>query len=225
MIRRSTCVSALPTDLQGDLSIRGGGFGQTLVLLDGLRLNDVQSGHHNLDVPVPLEAVTRIEVLKGSGSTLYGSDAVGGVVNFITRSAGEDGVAAAYCAGQFWHEPAAGRLVVCGTKWSEHLTFSRDFSTGFIPNRDYRNLSLASRTSLTTAAGTTAVTLATNDRPFGAEQFYGDYNSWERTRTWFASARQIDRTKTEAAFRVPAAYRSCSSCIVTGRKYSRTGTR
>ena len=74
-----------PNGLQGDLSIRGAGFGQTLVLIDGLRLNDVQSGHHNLDVPVPLEAVSRIEVLKGSGSTFYGSDAVGGVVNLITR--------------------------------------------------------------------------------------------------------------------------------------------
>ncbi|MDZ4800090.1 MAG: Plug domain-containing protein, partial [Bryobacteraceae bacterium] len=66
-----------PNGLQGDVSIRGGTFGQTLVLLDGLRLNDVQSGHHNLDVPVPLEAVGSVEVLKGSGSTLYGSDAVG----------------------------------------------------------------------------------------------------------------------------------------------------
>src|ERR687890_526680 len=57
-----------PNGLQGDLSIRGGGFGQTLVLMDGLRMNDVQSGHHNLDIPTPLDAITRIEVLKGSGS-------------------------------------------------------------------------------------------------------------------------------------------------------------
>ena len=75
-----------PNGVQGDLSIRGGSFGQTLILLDGLRLNDVQSGHHNLDIPAPLEAISSIEILKGSGSTLYGSDAVGGVVNFITRA-------------------------------------------------------------------------------------------------------------------------------------------
>src|SRR4051812_18444345 len=41
-----------PNLLQSDISIRGGNFGQTLVLLDGIRLNDVQSGHHNMDVPV-----------------------------------------------------------------------------------------------------------------------------------------------------------------------------
>src|SRR3954454_17394759 len=74
-----------PNGVQGDVSIRGGSFGQTLVLLDGMRLNDVQSGHHNLDLPVPLEAIQSVEILKGSGSTLYGSDAVGGVVNFVSR--------------------------------------------------------------------------------------------------------------------------------------------
>ena len=86
-------------------------------------------------------------------------------------------------------------------------TSARDFSTGFIPNRDYRNLSLASRTSVDTSLGTTAVTLATNDRPFGAEQFYGDYNSWERTRTWFASARQSLGREHRCSVRFPAPYR------------------
>ena len=66
--------------VQSDLSIRGSSFGQTLVLLNGQRLNDAQSGHHNMDIPVPLESVERIEVLRGSGSTLYGSDAVGGAI-------------------------------------------------------------------------------------------------------------------------------------------------
>ena len=55
------------------------------MLLNGQRLNDAQSGHHNMDIPVPLEAVSRIEVMRGSGSTMYGSDAVGGVINIITE--------------------------------------------------------------------------------------------------------------------------------------------
>src|SRR5437588_371578 len=74
-----------PNGVQADLSIRGGSFGQTLILVDGQRMNDAQSGHHNMDIPLPLESISRIEVLRGSGSTLYGSDAVGGVVNIITR--------------------------------------------------------------------------------------------------------------------------------------------
>src|SRR5216683_4513087 len=74
-----------PNGLQADISIRGGTFGQTLILVDGQRMNDAQSGHHNMDLPLPIEAISTIEVLRGSGSTMYGSDAVGGVVNIITR--------------------------------------------------------------------------------------------------------------------------------------------
>jgi iron complex outermembrane receptor protein len=73
-----------PDGVQSDLSIRGASFEQTLVLLNGQRLNDVQSGHHDMDIPVPLDSVERVEVLRGSGSAMYGSDASGGVVNVIT---------------------------------------------------------------------------------------------------------------------------------------------
>jgi outer membrane cobalamin receptor len=69
---------------QADISIRGSSFEQTLVLLNGLRIDDPQTSHHNLDLPVPLEAMRDIEVLHGAGSTLYGSDALGGVVDFLT---------------------------------------------------------------------------------------------------------------------------------------------
>jgi outer membrane cobalamin receptor len=73
-----------PADVQGDLSIRGSTFGQTLVLLNGLRMDDVQTAHHDLDLPLPTDAVRRIEVLRGAGSTLYGSDAMAGTINVIT---------------------------------------------------------------------------------------------------------------------------------------------
>src|SRR5918999_2837324 len=67
-----------PFGVQSDLSIRGASFGQTLVLVDGVRLNDAQSGHHNGDIPVPLDQIERIEVLRGPGSSLFGADAFGG---------------------------------------------------------------------------------------------------------------------------------------------------
>src|SRR6185295_15003930 len=74
-----------PDGIQADLSIRGANFGQTLVLMNGMRMNNVQSGHHNMDIPVPLESVARVEVLRGSGSSMYGSDAGGGVINVIVE--------------------------------------------------------------------------------------------------------------------------------------------
>ena len=71
--------------VQSDFAVRGASFGQVLVLVDGVRLNDAQSGHHNGDIPVPLDAVERIEVLYGPASSLFGADAFGGTVNVITR--------------------------------------------------------------------------------------------------------------------------------------------
>jgi outer membrane cobalamin receptor len=77
---------------QNDFSIRGGGFGAVVVLVDGVRLNDSQSGHHNADIPVALERIERIEVLRGTGSSLYGADAVAGAINIVTRDGGADPV-------------------------------------------------------------------------------------------------------------------------------------
>lgn len=189
-----------PNSVQGDLSIRGSSFGQTLVLLDGLRLNDAQSGHHNLDVPVPLEAVERIEVLKGSGSTLYGSDAVGGVVNLITRRPEASEVRLRTAFGNWGVNQQRLSAGYTRSRWTQHVTASRDFSTGFMPNRDYRNLSLTSNTWFDTGLGSSEITLAHTDRPFGAEGFYGRFNSWERTKGWFASARQAFGSRTSASF-------------------------
>src|SRR5688500_9824035 len=71
--------------VQTDFAVRGAGFGQMLVLVDGVRINDAQSGHHNGDIPVPLDLVERVEILYGAGSSLFGADAFGGTVNVITR--------------------------------------------------------------------------------------------------------------------------------------------
>ena len=186
--------------MQTDLSIRGANFGQTLVLLNGMRLNDVQSGHHNMDIPVPLDSVSRVEVMLGSGSTLYGSDAGGGVINIITEPPEGLELRLRTAAGNFGINQQRGSISDSFGKLSEQLTFSRDFSTGFIPDRDYRNLQLASSTHLVTSLGATNLTLAYMDHPFGADQFYGPYNSWEDTKTWFAGVQQALGDDTSASF-------------------------
>jgi iron complex outermembrane receptor protein len=186
---------------QADLSIRGATFGQTLILLDGFRLDDVQTGHFNLDLPIPLEMLSRLEVLKGSGSTLYGSDATGGVVNVITdpimpaelrllAGLGNFGVNEQHAVTSFGH-----------AWWQEEMAFARDFSSGFMPDRDYRNLAVSSLSTLKSRLGATSLLFAYSDRPFGANDFYGAAEpQWERTKTWFASGHQNLGDKTEANF-------------------------
>ena len=186
--------------VQGDLAIRGSSFGQTLVLVNGLRLNDAQTAHNNLDLPLPFEAVQRIEVLEGSGSTLYGSDALGGVVNFITAPPNVSEIRFGAEGGSFGTNGQNGSLAYVGKGGSEQVTFTRELSTGFMPDRNYRNLAFGSQTDLRSRFGLTNLLLGLSDRPFGAAQFYGNYPSWERTKGWFAGARQELGEKTEIDF-------------------------
>ncbi|MGA2963833.1 MAG: TonB-dependent receptor [Candidatus Korobacteraceae bacterium] len=189
-----------PNGVQLDLSIRGASFGQTLVLVDGLRMNDAQTGHHNLDSPMPYQSIDRIEVLHGSGSTMYGSDAIGGVVNFITAPPVATEVRAGSAFGNFGTNQQFGSAAVATKRWTEQASFGRDFSTGFTTDRDYRALTGSSETHAGTSLGATTVLLAGGDKPFGANQFYGPYPSWERTKSWFAGASQELGANTQVQF-------------------------
>jgi vitamin B12 transporter len=75
-----------PMGAQSDFVIRGGTFQQVLVILDGMRLNDPNTGHFNSYIPLAPSEIDRIEILKGASSAIYGSEAVGGVIHIITRS-------------------------------------------------------------------------------------------------------------------------------------------
>lgn len=189
-----------PNGVLTDLSIRGSSFGQTLVLLNGLRLNDAQTGHFNMNLPVPLEAVDRIEVLKGAGSLFYGSDAVGGVVNVITNVPERRTLRIRTALGSFGAQQQRVNFGSSNKLWSQRLVVARDFSTGFTSNRDFRSLSGAYDLRFRGRLGNTSVLLASADRAFGAEQFYGNFPSWERTKTWWAGIRQELGSKTEASF-------------------------
>jgi len=70
-----------------DVYMRGAGTGNLLMLIDGLPAYDVSTIRETFDINfIPLGEIERIEILKGGQSTLYGSDAVAGVVNIITRT-------------------------------------------------------------------------------------------------------------------------------------------
>jgi outer membrane cobalamin receptor len=186
--------------VQADLSLRGTTFEQSLVLLNGLRINDPETGHLNLDIPIPLDAVTRIDMLHGSGSTFYGSDAIGGAVNLLTQPPAPSLSVVASAGGGSYNSIEQHLRASYTGPFAEQLTGSRDTSDGFIPDRNYSSNALASETWLTWKPGTTDILLATSDRPYGANQFYGPYPSWERTKGWFASIQQQLGAQTAASF-------------------------
>src|SRR5690606_24992315 len=75
-----------PAGSQADIVIRGGTFQQVLVVLDGIRINDPNTGHFSTYIPVTPSEIERIEILKGASSAIYGSEAVGGVIHIVTKT-------------------------------------------------------------------------------------------------------------------------------------------
>lgn len=185
---------------QSDLVLRGGSFEQTLILVNGFRINDSQTSHHNLDLPIPLEAMSQIQVLHGAGSTLHGVDALDGVVDFLTSAPQANSLLVRAGGGSFGENEEALMGGAVRRRWSARVTGDRNFSTGFMTDRDYRNEDGSGESWLATRLGITDVLVAGSDRAFGANQFYGPYPEWERTKSWFASVRQEMGTKNAAAF-------------------------
>ncbi len=161
-----------PRGVQADLSIRGGTFDQVLVLINGIRMADPQTGHHVLNIPVPLENVERIEVLKGPGARLYGQNAFAGAINIVTRHPTEEGLTARATGGDFGY---AG-FGVSGTLRRKGLThtlsYGRDIAAGYRENTDFDVANLFYQATLPTGGGEFELLAALSDRSFGANGFY-----------------------------------------------------
>ena len=73
---------------QADVSMRGGTFDQVMILLNGVCVSDAQTGHYAMNIPIPLSAIERIEVLEGA--SLAGGNAFCGAINIVTRRPDQD---------------------------------------------------------------------------------------------------------------------------------------
>ncbi|MEO7043643.1 MAG: TonB-dependent receptor [Gemmatimonadaceae bacterium] len=181
---------------QADVSIRGATAEQVLILVDGVRMGDAQSAHYALDLGIPLSAIERIEILRGPGSALYGPNAIGGVINIVTRggSGSGDSVPAGETASLYGGTfgtvglGASDRGSIGATSLSSDLQF--DKSDGHRPDTDYRIFQArlgADRTVGNSGTLTTAASMGVRD--FGAANFYSPYPSGERTGTTTGEAR------------------------------------
>lgn len=122
-----------------EVYLRGGVTGNTLILIDGIPVNDASQIANSFDLNfINPELIDRIEILRGSQSTLYGSDAVAGVINIITRKPGEK-KAGIYANGSYGtFNTYQGSAALNGTinKFSYILGYKYQKSDGFSTAND-----------------------------------------------------------------------------------------
>ena len=111
--------------------LRGANSGQTLVLIDGLRVGSSSTGTAPLEA-IPLDQIDHIEILRGPAASLYGADAIGGVIQVFTRGAGGP-LAANASAGYGTYDTSnlAGGVSGAAGKWRLALQAAHRQSAGF----------------------------------------------------------------------------------------------
>ncbi len=186
-------------EAQADFSIRGSTFNGVLFLVDGARFNDPMTGHFLSDFPIPLAEIARVEILRGPAASVYGPDALGGVIHVITRTAlGARGEASA--SGEagirngdpdLWGLDAAARGQRGGSAWGvayEGVSIGGEAildeaGAPIVGSRGEVRTDLA-RHALTLAGATTlargtrlTARVAGDTRDFGAFQYYTPFAS------------------------------------------------
>jgi iron complex outermembrane receptor protein len=170
--------------IQGDLSIRGGTFEQNLILINGFKLVDPQTGHHALNLPVLLTNVQNVEVYKSSGTRIFGQNPMTGAVNFVTQPERSYGVNMQLFGGNFGGLGFQSTVSAPVGKLRQSVSFGYDKSNGYWYNSDHTNqqvfydaaLPLGKKQELKALLGY-------SDRSFGANGYYTPLfpDQWEST--------------------------------------------
>lgn len=182
---------------QADVSIRGGSFDQALVLINGLKINDPQSGHHHLNFDFALADIERIEVIKGPAAARYGVNAFNGVINIITKTTVEPALNAelqvARSADQLESAYHGHRVAVSGNFGSERLQqrvgLSTQLTNGYRPMTESQRHAFQYTARSHHKLGQTEALAFLCDNDFGASGFYAwpiDSSSTERVQTAYA---------------------------------------
>lgn len=124
--------------IQTDISIDGGIFDQITLLLNGVNINNPQTGHLTADLPVSISDIERIEILEGAASRVYGGQSFGGAINIVTRRDGKNQLEAGAEGGMHGTAQADARLQWLHGRLANRLSGGGGRSDGGTENSDWR---------------------------------------------------------------------------------------
>jgi vitamin B12 transporter len=175
--------------IQADISVRGSSFDQVLILLNGVNITDPQTGHHNLNLPLDLSAIERIEILKGPGSWKFGPGAFGGAINIITKISENSFIQAGLDGGQYstYSEKLSAGLKT--ENFNHLISVNNSSSEGYTNNTDYKIFDIFYHGTLSRENTEASLQIGYTDKGFGANSFYSAKypDQYEATQTLFSS--------------------------------------
>jgi iron complex outermembrane receptor protein len=183
---------------QADLYIRGGGFDQTLLLVDGIKMDDSQTGHHTLNAALPVEFIERIEIIKGPAARVFGQNAFTGAINIVTKKKLTSKASINIEAGSFGQFNSS---VTFGEEY-ENTSFMAHVgsltSDGYRANSDYENKSYVLKGIFNKKKQPIEVLATFFDKKYGAENFYTtnpDWHEYEETQNSIIGVSTVFRTE------------------------------
>lgn len=168
--------------MQSDLYIRGGNFNQTLVLIDGVKMDDAQTGHHTMNAILPLENIERIEIIKGPAARIYGQNAFTGAINIVTKSSIDNSLNLNFNYGSYNNIKGTTSLSQQFKNGNVLASFGFQQSDGYRFNTDFENSTAFLKSNIKNYKLLTSFT----QRKFGANGFYAspDFkDQYEETQT------------------------------------------
>lgn len=168
--------------MQSDLYIRGGNFDQTLLLIDGVKMDDAQTGHHTMNGILSLENIERIEIIKGPAARIYGQNAFTGAINIVTKAVKENAAIVNLNYGSYNNKKGE---VSLGHKFNQGdflATVSHQESDGYLYNTDFKNSAAFFKSNFKNFSLITSFA----QRKFGANGFYASpayKDQYEETQT------------------------------------------
>ena len=165
---------------QADLYIRGGGFDQTLLLIDGIKMDDAQTGHHTMNAALPIEVIERIEIIKGPAARVFGQNAFTGAINIVTKSTLENTTSVNIEAGSFGQLNGS---VTVGKEFENSSIIAHVgilTSDGYRHNSDYENKNYLLKGVFNKKEQPIEVIATFFDKKFGANGFYASATATEQ---------------------------------------------
>ena len=180
--------------VQSDLSMRGGNFDQVVILLNGVKINNPQTGHHNLDLPVDVSMIDRIEILQGATGQNFGINAFSGAINIVTKDPEKTEAQSGLKIGQFGYLKTDFDLAHQLGKIAVYNGFTYQRSTGYltgdsINNTDFYSLKDFIQIRYNHSKFPIVLQAGFNQKDFGANSFYTSKYPWqfEKTHGYFAN--------------------------------------